>query len=80
MIGTKLLVKQTGINLLKFKLFILKLKRWEILQFSTSKEINIGNKYRLIVSLNYQKQIVYIKYILTHAEYDKGNWKNDPYF
>ena len=30
-----------------------------------------GNKYRLIVSLNYQKQIVYIKYILTHAEYDK---------
>ncbi len=39
-----------------------------------------GNKYRLIVSLNYQKQIVYIKYILTHAEYDKNNWKNDPYF
>jgi len=39
-----------------------------------------GNKYRLIVSLNYHKQIVYIKYILTHAEYDKENWKNDPYF
>ena len=39
-----------------------------------------GNKYRLIVSLNYQKQIVYIKYILTHAEYDKNNRKNDPYF
>ncbi|NJK73401.1 MAG: type II toxin-antitoxin system HigB family toxin [Richelia sp. CSU_2_1] len=39
-----------------------------------------GNKYRLIVSFNYQKQIVYIKYILTHAEYDKDNWKNDPYF
>ena len=39
-----------------------------------------GNKYCLIVSLNYQKQIVYIKYILTHAEYDKENWKNDPYF
>lgn len=39
-----------------------------------------GNKYRLIVSLNYQKQIVYIKYILTHAESDKNNWKNDPYF
>ncbi|NQE35779.1 type II toxin-antitoxin system HigB family toxin [Microcoleus asticus] len=39
-----------------------------------------GNNYRLIVSLNYQKQIVYIKYILTNAEYDKENWKNDPYF
>ncbi|WP_333185414.1 type II toxin-antitoxin system HigB family toxin [Microcoleus sp. B3-D7] len=39
-----------------------------------------GNKYRLIVSLNYQKQIVYIKYILTQAEYEKDNWKNDPYF
>lgn len=24
--------------------------------------------------------LIYIKYILTHAEYDKENWKNDPYF
>jgi mRNA-degrading endonuclease HigB of HigAB toxin-antitoxin module len=23
---------------------------------------------------------VYVKYILTHAEYDKDEWKNDPYF
>ncbi|WP_404799840.1 hypothetical protein [Anabaenopsis elenkinii] len=21
-----------------------------------------------------------MKYILTHAEYDKENWKDDPYF
>ncbi len=39
-----------------------------------------GNKYRLIVSIDYEGQLVYIKYILTHAEYDKENWKNDPYF
>ncbi|NJM68831.1 MAG: type II toxin-antitoxin system HigB family toxin [Scytonema sp. RU_4_4] len=39
-----------------------------------------GNKYRLIVSINYAKQVIYIKYVLTHAEYDKDNWKNDPYF
>lgn len=39
-----------------------------------------GNDYRLIVSIDYQRQIIYIKYILTHAEYDKGNWKNDPYY
>ncbi|WP_026733808.1 type II toxin-antitoxin system HigB family toxin [Fischerella sp. PCC 9605] len=39
-----------------------------------------GNKYRLIVSINYQKQVIYIKYVLTHAEYDKDKWKNDPYF
>lgn len=39
-----------------------------------------GNKYRLIVSINYEKQVIYIKYILTHAEYDKDNWKNDPYY
>ncbi|MEM8780958.1 MAG: type II toxin-antitoxin system HigB family toxin [Cyanobacteria bacterium P01_G01_bin.49] len=39
-----------------------------------------GNKYRLIVSINYGKQVIYIKYVLTHAEYDKGNWKNDSYF
>jgi mRNA interferase HigB len=39
-----------------------------------------GNKYRLIVSINYEKQVIYIKYVLTHAEYDKDNWKNDPYY
>lgn len=27
---------------------------------------------------NYQRQLIYIKYILTHAEYDKEEWKNDP--
>ncbi|AUT03982.1 hypothetical protein CLI64_28385 [Nostoc sp. CENA543] len=39
-----------------------------------------GNKYRLITSINYERQIIYIKYVLTHAEYDKDKWKNDPYF
>jgi mRNA interferase HigB len=39
-----------------------------------------GNNYRLIVSINYKKQIIFIKDILTHVEYDLGAWKNDPYF
>jgi mRNA interferase HigB len=39
-----------------------------------------GNRYRLIVYINYLKQVVYFKYFLTHAEYDKDNWKDDPYF
>jgi len=39
-----------------------------------------GNTYRLIAEINYIKQRIYIKYILTHAEYDKEQWKNDPYF
>lgn len=39
-----------------------------------------GNKYRLIVGMDYQSQTVFYKYLLTHAEYDKDKWKNDPYF
>jgi mRNA interferase HigB len=39
-----------------------------------------GNNYRLIVDIVYQTQRIYIKYVLTHAEYDKDKWKNDPYF
>jgi mRNA interferase HigB len=39
-----------------------------------------GNKYRLIVSIDFGSQVIYYKYFLTHAEYDKGDWKNDPYF
>ncbi|MEO1375628.1 MAG: type II toxin-antitoxin system HigB family toxin [Cyanobacteria bacterium J06635_10] len=39
-----------------------------------------GNNYRLIVDIIYSAQRIYIKYVLTHAEYDKDKWKNDPYF
>lgn len=34
-----------------------------------------GNKYRLIVAIHYNRRRVYIRYVLTHAEYDKGKWK-----
>lgn len=30
-----------------------------------------GNHYRLIVKVLYQAQVVYIKFVGTHAEYDK---------
>lgn len=39
-----------------------------------------GNDYRLIVSIDYESQVVFIKYVLNHSEYDKEKWKNDPYF
>ena len=32
-----------------------------------------GNRYRLIVKVIYKAQVVYIKFIGTHAEYDKIN-------
>lgn len=34
-----------------------------------------GNKYRLIAYIRYEKQILYIKAVLTHRDYDKGAWK-----
>ena len=34
-----------------------------------------GNKYRLVVKINYIAQIVFIKFIGTHKEYDKINIK-----
>jgi mRNA interferase HigB len=34
-----------------------------------------GNKYRLIASIHYNRKKVFIRSILTHAEYDRGNWK-----
>jgi mRNA interferase HigB len=36
-----------------------------------------GNKYRLIVKIRYQRQRIYVIHVLTHKDYDKGNWKND---
>ena len=34
-----------------------------------------GNKYRLVAYLRFEKQIAYIKAVLTHRDYDKGAWK-----
>lgn len=34
-----------------------------------------GNKYRLITSIHFNRQKVYIRSILTHSEYDKEQWK-----
>lgn len=34
-----------------------------------------GNKYRLIARVNYHAQRVFVLYILTHADYDRGDWK-----
>ena len=34
-----------------------------------------GNKYRLITEVNYRFQRIYIRHVLTHAEYDQEKWK-----
>lgn len=34
-----------------------------------------GNNYRLIAEIHYESQLVLIRNILTHADYDKGKWK-----
>lgn len=36
-----------------------------------------GNKYRLIVAIHYNRKMVFIRNILTHAEYSKNKWRND---
>jgi mRNA interferase HigB len=34
-----------------------------------------GNAYRLIVKIEYKWQIIFVKHLLNHADYDKGGWK-----
>jgi mRNA interferase HigB len=36
-----------------------------------------GNDYRLIATIDYRAQILDVKRVLTHAEYDKEKWKKD---
>ena len=33
----------------------------------------VGNKYRLVVRINYDYKIIYIRFIGTHSDYDKIN-------
>ncbi len=34
-----------------------------------------GNKARLIAAIHYNRRKVYVRAVLTHAEYDAGKWK-----
>lgn len=39
-----------------------------------------GNKYRLIAFIDYTYQKVFIRHVLTHAEYDTDDWKKDDWY
>ena len=34
-----------------------------------------GNKARLVAAIHYNRRRVYIRAVLTHAEYETGTWK-----
>jgi mRNA interferase HigB len=39
-----------------------------------------GNEFRLVARVEYQRQEVYVRAVLTHAEYEREAWKRDPWF
>ncbi len=36
-----------------------------------------GNKYRLIAAIHFDRGKLYVRHVLTHAEYEVGKWKDD---
>ena len=41
----------------------------------TSGGFKPGNKYRVVSEINFKWRIAFIQCVLTHAEYDTGQWK-----
>jgi len=36
-----------------------------------------GNKYRVIARIHFNRQMVFIRFVLTHREYDRDTWKSE---
>jgi mRNA interferase HigB len=36
-----------------------------------------GNKYRLIAVIHFSREKLFVRHVMTHAEYAKGKWKDD---
>jgi mRNA interferase HigB len=36
---------------------------------------NLGDAFRLITAIHYDRERIFILRVLTHADYDKDNWK-----
>ena len=45
-----------------------KVKHWVVFNIG-------GNKYRLIAAIHYNRGKVYVRHVLTHREYDRGDWQ-----
>jgi mRNA interferase HigB len=36
-----------------------------------------GNNFRLIAVIHFNRGKLFVRHVLTHAEYDKGKWKSE---
>lgn len=36
-----------------------------------------GNHYRLVAVIHFNRGVLYVRHVLTHAEYDEEKWKDD---
>jgi mRNA interferase HigB len=34
-----------------------------------------GNRYRIAAAVHYDKQRIYVRQVMTHAEYNRNNWR-----
>ena len=34
-----------------------------------------GNRYRIVAVIHYDKQRLYVRRVMTHAEYDRNDWR-----
>jgi mRNA interferase HigB len=72
---TELMLRGQFANLIELRRLLPTADQVTVKSGRTVTIFDIKNHFRLVTAIHYNRQLVFVLLLLTHAEYDQGHWK-----